>query len=234
MHTIIAALMFAASAFVLTGAPPAEKADAAKTQSLEFRIAAERDPSGADAIHDVDPASGHTIKRYMGQFAVHGPEPRPGDRFVWRQVLDPVAFFNVENEKALDDLGEIQMKESIVAARRDGKYYVLLHDDEADRMVRDANGDAAWSLTFITVEHLPGDTRAVSGRLNDAGAARLNALTKGNLSRRLAICVDGEAITAPKIMDPVGEAFVINGHFTPAEADHLAEQLQAFVADDKP
>jgi SecD/SecF fusion protein len=64
-------------------------------------------------------------------------------------------------------------------------------------------------------------------RLNDTGAKRFADVTRNNIGRQLAIVLDGQLYSAPAIQGAIetgsGE---ITGHFTPEEAQQLANVLQ--------
>jgi len=64
-------------------------------------------------------------------------------------------------------------------------------------------------------------------RLNDEGAKRFGEVTRNSIGRRLAIVLDGQLYSAPVIQGAIetgsGE---ITGHFTPEEAQQLANVLQ--------
>ncbi|HEY5297483.1 MAG TPA: protein translocase subunit SecD [Verrucomicrobiae bacterium] len=67
----------------------------------------------------------------------------------------------------------------------------------------------------------------VEFRLTSDGTKKFAELTKNNIGRRMAIILDGELYSAPVINTPIelgnGE---ISGHFTPKEAQELANVLQ--------
>ena len=62
--------------------------------------------------------------------------------------------------------------------------------------------------------------------LNEAGKARLDALTRANIGRRMAILVDGKVVTAPVIRDEMAQgAAEIAGDFSSADACLMAEEI---------
>jgi len=61
---------------------------------------------------------------------------------------------------------------------------------------------------------------------NSEGAKLFEQITTENTGRRLAIFLDGEMVSAPRINEPIaGGSAVISGNFTPDEARDLAENL---------
>ncbi len=63
--------------------------------------------------------------------------------------------------------------------------------------------------------------------LNPAGAAKFKRETGRNVGRRLAIILDGRVETAPPTTSQIGADGVIQGRFTPQEADELSKVLRA-------
>ncbi len=64
-------------------------------------------------------------------------------------------------------------------------------------------------------------------RLNDQGAKRFGEVTKANIGQRLAIVLDGELYSAPVIQGAIETGSgQITGHFTPEQAQQLANVLQ--------
>lgn len=68
----------------------------------------------------------------------------------------------------------------------------------------------------------------VSFRLDNEGARRFGDMTSANIGRALAIVLDNRVITAPVIRGAItGGSGEISGHFTTAEANHLALMLRS-------
>ena len=66
----------------------------------------------------------------------------------------------------------------------------------------------------------------ISIRLNPQATAGCAAITRQNVGRRLAIVIDGELMTAPRINSPIeGGGAVIEGEYTEREASELANAL---------
>jgi preprotein translocase subunit SecD len=63
--------------------------------------------------------------------------------------------------------------------------------------------------------------------LNPTGADKFKRETGRNVGRRLAIILDGRVETAPTINSQIGADGVIQGRFSPQEADELAKVLRA-------
>ncbi len=63
------------------------------------------------------------------------------------------------------------------------------------------------------------------------GAARFAEITRQNVTKRLAIIINGKFYTAPKIMDPISNGSAqIFGAFTEQEAENIANQINKAAA----
>ena len=98
-------------------------------------------------------------------------------------------------------------------------------------------GDNLWSYTGLTGEQLKRATVTfepstqapqVLLEFNDQGAEMFGTITGSNLGKRIAIFLDGEAISTPVVQSQItsGQA-VISGQFTIQDAKLLAQRLNA-------
>jgi preprotein translocase subunit SecD len=73
---------------------------------------------------------------------------------------------------------------------------------------------------------LQGEKPSVALILSEEGARKFAELTKQNVHKRCAILVDGQIVSAPRIMAPIrtGRA-IISGDFTESEARRIARGL---------
>jgi len=86
------------------------------------------------------------------------------------------------------------------------------------------NGDLLQDASATYSEGQP----AVSFKFNGAGAKKFADITKENVGRILAIVLDNEVITAPRINTAIiGGDGIISGHFTSSEANQVALLLRA-------
>jgi len=66
----------------------------------------------------------------------------------------------------------------------------------------------------------------ISVELHDEFGEKMRKLTQDNVGKPLAIVLDNEVISAPRINEPFGSSFQISGSFTEATARELASQLE--------
>lgn len=118
---------------------------------------------------------------------------------------------NVGNESVLPSNVE-RMKEM------NGNYYYYI-----DKQVI-LNGDLLQDANATFSEGKP----AVSFRFNSVGSKKFAEITKKNVGKILAIVLDDEVVTAPRINTPiVGGNGIISGNFTTEEANQVALLLRA-------
>jgi preprotein translocase subunit SecD len=86
---------------------------------------------------------------------------------------------------------------------------VVSNDDIARSWVVD---DGSGRFT-VAVELLP------------SGAERMRQATRGHIGRPMALLVDGRVVAAPVVRSAIGDAAEINGLFTRAEADRIADGI---------
>ena len=59
----------------------------------------------------------------------------------------------------------------------------------------------------------------------DEGAEKMFRATQNHIGRPLAILVDGEVVVAPVVRAPISSSAVIDGNFTKAEAERIADGI---------
>jgi hypothetical protein len=57
--------------------------------------------------------------------------------------------------------------------------------------------------------------------LTPAGAKKMHAATESHIGKLMAILIDGEVVSAPRVMQPLDESPVINGDITKEEAEKI-------------
>lgn len=185
--------------------------------------------SKADAMEGVR----DVIERRVNIFGV--AEPLVQVEGEDRLVVELAGVKNVsEAIKLIGGTPFLQFKEGRLEKERDA---IL----EAQKKRQRLNEDPLFQETALTGKYLTraqvtfggGHSNAlsepeVSLELNDEGAKIFKALTEKNLGKRLAIYLDGVAISAPVVQSviPNGNA-VITGRFTVKEAKELATRLNA-------
>jgi hypothetical protein len=69
------------------------------------------------------------------------------------------------------------------------------------------------------------DSFGVSVQFLEAGAQRMRQATAAHVGRPVAILIDGEVVAAPVVRSAIGNAAMISGDFSRAEAERIAEGI---------
>jgi preprotein translocase subunit SecD len=138
-----------------------------------------------------------------------GPKPQQGDRLRWL----PCAQTDV----------------SPVQASSGGINYILVYAD-GDRAMSHFDISRPWSVKNARPTRDQTGGLAVAFELDKRGAQLFGDLTGNNIGRKLAIVLDGNVLSAPRINTRIERNGIINGGpsgFTPTEADYLTTTLNA-------
>ncbi len=113
----------------------------------------------------------------------------------------------------------------LVAAERDGQYYVLLYSQPGKAMTH--RGDSTWAVegTGRTVDQL--GRPAVSFRLDASGGSLMTRLTQPHVGEPMAIVLDGKVYSAPNLNSTIAGSGIISGSFSPEELGYLLRVLAA-------
>ncbi|MGF1632404.1 MAG: protein translocase subunit SecD [Phycisphaerae bacterium] len=176
---------------------------------LEFHmLATVSTPSG------YAPAPGITseeIQQYRQRLQEEGPRFKAGDRLRWFEI-SPSATVG----------GEVQ--------EYAGKLYALTQVTPEKSMVN-RPGDAAWGLQGANAVMREGSWQ-IDFTFDAAGGERFSSLTArhlpdGGAFHHLAVVLDDELISAPRIQSQIGSRGQITGDFTADEANFVARTLNA-------
>jgi len=181
----------------------------AKAGVLEFRIAPQLPLSGSTGglrLSEVE------YETYMNQLADEGPLPG-------RSRNDPYQWFPVRS-------GTEQFASDIVLGKYAGKRYILLCNQPDKVMLRDPT-KPSWALksAYRTSDEL--NRPAVGFDLDARGARKFGLLTGGNIGNLMAILLDDEVYSAPRIRSAIYERGTITGSFTVKEVAELVRILEA-------
>ena len=184
---------------------------------LDFHIGAR-----PGAVEGVD------IDRLRAQLAEVGPDNTDSILAKWFAVHDLDQW--VDSPEALqaleaDPVGYFASNNRLVAAERDGQYYVLLYTQPGKAMTH--RGDSSWSIdgTSKTVDQL--GRPAVSFRLDPSGGSLMSRMTQPHVGEPMAIVLDGKVYSAPNLNDTISGSGVISGSFSAEELGYLTRVLAA-------
>jgi len=213
----IEALVGASTAYeVVRGLDPADLMRLLRgAGTLEFRIAVR-----ASDAYGVNPDA---LRR---QLADRGPENTDSLVGRWFPINDLKQWYTGMEDLArlqADPVAYFASRQNLVAAERNGVYYLLLYLTPDKSMTHE--GDSGWAVirTYETVDNL--GRKAVGFGLDGPGARRMNRLTGPNVGEPMAILLDGQVFSAPRINQAISENGIIQGNFTKRELDYLTNVL---------
>ncbi|MHC4207064.1 MAG: M56 family metallopeptidase, partial [Planctomycetota bacterium] len=104
--------------------------------------------------------------------------------------------------------------------------YILLCTQAKYVMVPRIEGRQVWGLENIWISQDTGGRPSISFQFNEKGAELFYNLTKANIGNHLAICVDGQVLTAPRLESALRKYAIITGNFSQHEMLQLMKNLQ--------
>lgn len=187
---------------------------------LEFYIAARNN----------DPAKPVNVDDLRQQLAERGADNTDSAQARWFPINDLRQWYDASKP---EQLGELQSdpvlffatRHNLVAASRDGRYYLLLYTSPA-RSITHRDGDQ-WAVIGSGTTQDDLGRPAVSFQLDQAGGQKMGQLTAQNIDQPMAIVLDGQVYTAPNINSRIGNRGIIQGNFGQAELNYLIRVLAA-------
>jgi preprotein translocase subunit SecD len=85
------------------------------------------------------------------------------------------------------------------------------NDDIAESHVIDGNGPSHFGVAVV---------------FKPAAAERMHQTTARHVGELIAILIDGEVVTAPRLRSPISTLGVISGDYTRAEAERIANGMR--------
>ncbi|MBL8746690.1 MAG: protein translocase subunit SecD [Phycisphaerae bacterium] len=181
---------------------------------LSFRIA-------------VAPGSRPDEQRLRQELRERGPGNVKIDGAGWYRINSINGWYdNTETLKQLrdDPASYFAGRYSLIAEERDGLYYVLLHDAQGLRLTK-AEGDWSLRAAFQTGDQL--GRPAIGFRMDPKGASLMGDLTERNQGRHMAIVLDDQVYSAPRINSRIAGEGIIEGVFTSEELNYLIKTMSA-------
>jgi SecD/SecF fusion protein len=185
---------------------------------LDFRI----------AVRNSDPQDVNVVDM-RDQLTERGP--RDTDSLVarWFPINDLKQWYNEPEELASLQANPVAYfgsgGQDLVAAEREGQYYLLLYTTAAKSMVHGEGVEWTVTGTYPTIDNF--GRRAVGVNLDAPGGREMTRLTGPHQREPMSIVLDGEVYSAPRINDVLSTTFVIMGSFSQAELSYLHRVLDA-------
>jgi len=184
---------------------------------LEFRIAVRNSsPEG------VNPPQ---LREQMQQ---SGPEHTDSPVARWFPINDLKQWYSGPAELALleaDPVSFFASARDLVAAESRGEIYLLLYTSPSKSLTHTEG--TRWSVNNVTREVDQLGRPAVGFELDAAGGRRMSRLTGPHVDQPMAIVLDGEVYSAPRLMGSIARRGQITGTFSEAELSYLVRVLAA-------
>ena len=174
---------------------------------LEFRIA----PTVGGGGNFPFPGGVAEAQRLQAQLVREGPDAgrERSDPWLWFPARSPSEKFN-----------------GLVTQVYDGKVYVLLANSDANMMLNPP-GARTWRLDDARIDFdVNNDRPLVAFTFDPRGGKLFATLTAAHKGNFLAILVDNEVYSVPRINDVISQGAHIRGNFTEDDAEELAAALR--------
>ena len=159
------------------------------------------------------------------QLQERGPELVDSPVAQWHEINDLRQWYQTPEElEFLQQFPqEFFQQRGLVAAERDGRYYLLLYHTPNKAITHD--GGRQWSVVGASRGIDQTGRPAVDFRLDSVGGALMSRLTGPHLGEPMAIVLDGEVFSAPTLQGQIANRGQITGTFSRQDIDYLIRVL---------
>jgi len=175
----------------------------------------------------VDPGSYAGEQDARTQLKAGGPRSVKATDARWYKLNKIDGWINsVESLESLNTLKPAAFfaQQGYIAEEYKGEIYMLCWDNRAQRLTED---DGEWSLANAGTSQDQLGRPAIAFSMNALGADKLGALTEKNVGKKMAVLLDDEVYTAPRLNSRISTSGIIEGSFTQAEIDYVVRVLSA-------
>ncbi|MFM7051107.1 MAG: protein translocase subunit SecD [Planctomycetota bacterium] len=185
---------------------------------LDFRIAV--NPVGMTGVNPAE---------MRAELASKGPRSGEPGVALWFKVNELQQWYEKAEQRdqmMADPAGYFAANYNLVAGTFGGEIYILLHDSDAKSMTHRAG--TSWALTnaYRAVDPRLGSA-AVGFQLDQNGAQLMSRLTTAHQGENMAIVLDEEVYSAPRLNSAISNSGIITGQFSPEEIAYLIRVLTA-------
>ena len=194
---------------------------------LSFRITVDAQGSGVDFT----PIQ---IQEFTDALRDFGPgAPVLAERQVrWLRINDILNFGNISDVGRFqmfqaDPVGYFGSQLNYIVAEVDGEFWVLCHDRPGRRLLQNTDGAGIWrvSRSFQSTDEF--GRPAIAFQMDPRGARLLGELTGNNLGNNMAVILDDEVYTAPRLQGRITSNGQITGNFSPDDINYVVRVLSA-------
>jgi SecD/SecF fusion protein len=105
-----------------------------------------------------------------------------------------------------------------------GEFYMLAWDRRGLRLTVD---DGAWAVSQAFQDADSFGRPAIAFRMDPLGGSKLGSLTEKNVNKQMAVLLDDEVYTAPRLISRIADSGQITGNFSQAELSYIIRVLSA-------
>jgi SecD/SecF fusion protein len=155
-----------------------------------------------------------------------GPGAAASEQARWYKVNKIQNWYdNASDVEALRaDPAAYLRAQGYVGEEYDGEYYILCWDKPGMRLTTQ-EGEWALASAGQGVDQI--GRPAISFNMDRIGADRMGALTEKNVGNKMAVLLDDEIYTAPRINSRIAGSGIIEGDFSTAELQYIIRVLSA-------
>ncbi len=179
------------------------------------------------AVRNSDPLAVNP-EDLRAQLAERGPRETDSSVAAWFAINDLKQWYKKPEDLAALTANPMAYFASggldLIAAERDGQYYLLLYITDAKSITHD---ESKWAMvrTYPTIDNL--GRQAVGFQLDPPGGRLMMKLTRAHVDEPMGIVLDGQVYSAPRINQPIAESGIIQGNFSESELNYLTRVLAA-------
>lgn len=165
------------------------------------------------------------LRRQLRSF---GPQGTRADQARWYKINKIENWYNRKDVRAdiailRADAATFFADRGFVGAELDGEYYLLCWDTK-DKRLTERDGKR-WVLTGASQTRDELGRPAISFQMDGIGGDLLGELTGSNLGKKMAVVLDDEIYTAPRLNGRITTSGIIEGDFSTAEINYIIKVL---------
>lgn len=183
---------------------------------LEFRVLV------TQGHPDVDM---EVVAECLASLEENGPAATPDAKYVWCEVS------KINDWTTSDPSGDTRQIVTTDGERRpvvwgqSGQAYYVLASNEPNEVMLSDSGQTNWRVKTAQAAIDQVGRPAISFSLDRDGSRLFGQLTGGNIDRPLCILLNGQAVSAPLVHEPISGGVMITGSFTHQETERFARLL---------
>ncbi len=175
----------------------------------------------------VDPGELSNEDALREEFQERGPQGARADDAAWFKINKAENWYD-----SVQDLERLRAHPAGFFENRGyvveewlGDYYMLCYDARGFRLTQDSGRRWGVANAFQGQDRL--GRPAVSFQMDPSGSTQLGELTGANVGRQMAVLLDDEVYTAPRLNSRISSSGIIEGNFSPEELRYLIRVLSS-------